>query len=54
MPDEKKKKKNQDPPEPTTPDRTNTGEPRDVGYGPSHGHRPGHDGPSGPGDAPAK
>jgi bacterioferritin len=27
--------------------------PRDVGYGPSHGYAPGHEGPSSPGDAPS-
>ena len=26
---------------------------RDLGYGASHGHAPGHEGPTGPGDAPA-
>lgn len=49
-----KKKNSDDKPEPTTQERPEKGEPRDVGYGPSHGNSPGHDGPSGPGDAPAK
>jgi hypothetical protein len=50
---EKKKHENEQP-QPATPERTDKGDPRDVGYGPSHGNAPGHEGPSGPGDAPAK
>lgn len=49
MADEKKN----DSPKPASTERPK-GEPRDVGYGPSHGNEPGHEGPSGPGDAPAK
>jgi len=30
-----------------------TGQSADLGYGRSHGHSPGHEGPTGPGDAPA-
>ena len=33
---------------------TAKGEPKDVGFGASHGYKGGHGGPTSPGDAPAK
>jgi hypothetical protein len=39
--------------EPTAPELSPPQE-RDLGYGESHGNAPGHGGPTGPGDAPAR
>jgi hypothetical protein len=42
------------PRKPASPPDATTENERDEGYGQSHGYGPGHEGPSGPGDAPSK